>query len=103
MLRRMILAAAAFALTTPAMATCLEDGDGGAQCDLFLDEYRAAPVPMGTTMVWPDTSFVIDNFDNASIGAEGHNFAHDDVFVWDGETAYVVPDVSGPPIKIADW
>ena len=99
---RMTLAAAAIALTTPAMATCLEDRNG-AQCDVFLDEYRAADVPVGTTMVWPQRPFLTDDLEMPAVGTEADALQGDDVFYWDGETAFVVPDDSGPPIKIADW
>lgn len=102
MLRRMTLAAAAFAMTTPAMATCLEDGDG-AQCDVFLDEYRADEVPVGTPMVWPETEFLVEDFDYPGFQSEVDSFVPDDVFYWDGEQAFVVPEVTGPPVKIADW
>ena len=102
MLTRMTLAAAAIALTTPAMATCLEDVNG-AQCDVFLDEYRAAETPVGTTMVWPQRPFLIEEFDMPAFGTEADTLRGNDVFYWDGETAFVVPDESGPPIKIADW
>ena len=102
MLKRMSLAAAAFALTTPAMAACLEDSTG-AQCDIFLERYMSDEIPVGTTMIWPEDQFVIDDFDQPGVGTPADNFLRDDVYVWDGQQAHIVPDVSGPPIPLARW
>lgn len=102
MLKRMTMAAAAFALTTPAMAACLE-GTDSAQCDVYLERYMSDEIPVGTTMIWPEREFAIEGFDEPSVGMRGDNFLNDNVFVWDGESAYVVPDVSGPPIPLARW
>lgn len=102
MLKRMTLAAAAIALTSPAMATCLE-GRTGAQCDLLLEDYRNDEVPVGTTLVWPDRDFAIEGLNEPAVGTWGDDILRDDVLVRDGDDVFLVPDVSGPPIKIADW
>lgn len=102
MLNRMVLAAAAIALSTPAMAACLEDTIG-AQCDVFLDDYRADDVPVGTSMVWPDQEFLIEDFDYPGVGTGVETYVGEDVFYWDGENAHIVSDDSGAQFQIIDW
>lgn len=109
MLKRMTLAAAfaiatPFTIATPAGAACLNDGTG-AGCDIFLEEYRATDVPVGTTLVWPQGEFLVEDFDWAGdrLGPDAGFGSMDEVLYWDGEKAFVVPDDSGPPIEIADW
>ena len=98
----MTLAAAAIALSSPAMATCLEDRNG-AQCDIFLDEYRASEVPVGTTMIWRDREFLLEEVDRPGAGTGLESVTGDDVLFWDGDDAFVVSENSGPQIQIADW
>ena len=102
MLKSIILGAAALVLTTPAMATCLE-GRVGAQCDIFLDDYRAVDVPVGTVMVWPQRQFLLEDINWRDIGIGIETISGEDAYYWDGDDAFVVPENSGPPIKIADW
>lgn len=101
MLRCMTLAAAVL-VSTSAMATCLEDRNG-AQCDLFLDDYRTSDVPIGTTMVWPQRPFLLEEIDRRGGTNRSEAITGNDVLYWDGEDAFIVPENSGPQVKIADW
>jgi hypothetical protein len=104
MLRGMTLAAAALVLAGPAMAdeNCLPDSLG-AQCDIFLDEYRNDEVPVGTTNVRPNDGFLLE--EPRGLGSESAvEFpTGKDVLYWDGDSAMLVPEDSGPRIEIADW
>jgi len=102
MLKRMTLAAAAVALSTPAMATCLEDRNG-AQCDIFLEAYRTNDVPVGTTMVWPERQFLLEDIERRNSRTGVESVVGDDVLYWDGDDAFVVRENSGAQIPIADW
>jgi hypothetical protein len=104
----MNIAAAALVLAGPALApvladeTCLPSANG-AQCDLFLDEYRADDVPVGTTDLWASDEFVLERPSEPGTEAAPDRPYGDDVLYWDGDSAMVVPDESGPRLKIADW
>lgn len=104
MLRHMTLAAAAIVLAAPALAdeTCLSDRYGE-QCDIFMEQYRADETPVGTTNVWSNESFVIEDFHYFDSGSTLEFGSGGDVLYWDGESAMVVPEDSGPQVKIADW
>jgi hypothetical protein len=104
MLYRMTLAAAALVLFGPALADdrCLPDANG-AQCDVFLDDYRASEVPVGTSDVWANDRFVVERL-QAYLPESGVEFPDgDEVLYWDGDSAMVVPDKTGPRLEIADW
>ena len=102
MLKRMTLAAAAVALSTPAMATCLEDTNG-AQCDVYLDEYRTSDVPVGTTMIWPERQFLLQDIERPGARTGVESVVGEDVLYWDGDDASIVPENSGAQFPIADW
>lgn len=116
MLRRTTLAAATILLAGPALLagpsllagsaladdTCLPDATGE-QCDLFLGQYRADETPVGTTDVWSTKPFVMENFRYLDSRRPLESPRGDDVLYWDGESAMVVPEESGPQVKIADW
>src|SRR5690625_879342 len=101
MLTRMTLAAAAITLSIPAMAACLED-QRGAQCDLFLDEYRAAEIPVGTTMIWRDTPFLRKEIERRDSMDLDTTFGRQVVYS-DGRNVFLVPEGSGARVRIADW
>jgi hypothetical protein len=100
--RRLLLAAAAMLFAVPALAddNCLGDAHSQ-QCDVFLEQYRAEETPVGTTDMWASEPFVMEDFPELRGGTNSP--AGDDVLYWDGETAMVVPEDSGPQVKIADW
>lgn len=100
--RRILLAAAAVLFAGPALAdeTCLADTNGQ-QCDVFLEQYRVDQVPVGTTDMWASKPFVMENYRDLRTGTNPPTGG--DVLYWDGETAMVVPEGSGPQVKIADW
>jgi hypothetical protein len=102
---RMALAAAALALAGPAMAgdTCLTDATGGAQCDLFLDQYRGDEVPVGTTDVWTTDDFLIERYQGFRPEASVEFPSGRDVVYWDGDSAMIVPEETGPRLEITDW
>lgn len=104
MLRRMTLAAAVLALAGPALAddTCLTDVQG-AQCDLFLDRYRADDVPVGTTDVWASDEFVVERDETLRPDSALDVPGGKEVLYWDGDSAMVVPEETGPRLEIADW
>lgn len=101
MLKRMILATAATALSFPAMASCLEDRSG-AQCDLFLDEYRAAEIPVGTTMIWRERPFLLKDIDRRDSTDIDATFGRQVIYS-DGRNVFLVPENSGARMRIADW
>lgn len=103
MLGRTTLAAAALLLAAPALAddTCLNDAHG-VQCDLFLDDYRADEVPVGTTNVWATDEFILEQYQDFR-PESSVEFPSDDVLYWDGDSAMIVPENSGPRLEIADW
>ncbi len=84
--------------------TCLDDGPGS-QCDIFMDQYRADETPVGTTNVWTSKPFVVENFRYLDSGSTRTlpRGGGENVLYWDGESAMVVPEESGPQVKIADW
>ena len=102
MLGRVTLAAAAIALSAPATATCLEDRTG-AQCDLFLGEYRTAEVPVGTTMIWPDRPFLLEHVERTGSATGAEDVIGEHVLYWDGDNAAIVRENSGAQLRIADW
>ena len=104
MLRRITLAAAALVLAGPALAdeTCLPDARG-AQCDVFLDDYRSDEVPVGTTDVWATDEFLLEQYQDFRPESAVEFPGGDDVLYWDGESAAVIPEESGPRLEIADW
>jgi hypothetical protein len=104
MLMRLTLAAAATALALPVLAQddCLADRTG-AQCDMFMDEYRAAETPVGTTHVWSTQPFVIENFRYLDASRPSETPRGQDLLYWDGESAMIVTEEAGPQVKIADW
>lgn len=104
----MNIAAAALVLAAPALAPVLADetclpAANGAQCDVFLDEYRADDVPVGTTDMWASDEFVMEQPLEPSGGARADKPYGEDVIYWDGDSAMIVPEESGPRLKIADW
>ena len=104
MLGRMTLAAAAIVLSSPAMAdeTCLED-TRGAQCDVFLDQYRNDEVPVGTTDMRANDDALLERFHDFRAGSSLEFPTGDDVLYWDGDSAMIVPEETGPRLEIADW
>ena len=104
MLRSMTLAAAAIVLASPAIAeeTCLTDALG-AQCDMFLDEYRADEVPVGTPHLWPTREFLLERYHDFRPRSVIESPAGGDVLYWDGDSAMIVPEETGPRLEIADW
>ena len=105
MRNHMLLAAAAILLAAPALAdeTCLQDTNG-AQCDIFMDDYHADKTPIGTTNVWTTKPFLLENFRYFNSGSTlPVPRRGGDVLYWDGTSAMVVPEDSGPQVKIADW
>ena len=104
MQRGMTLAAAAILLAAPAMAgeTCLPDARG-AQCDVFLDQYRSDEVPVGTTDVWATDQALVEPYQDFHPESAVEFPTGDDVLYWDGDSAMIVPEESGPQVKIADW
>ena len=104
MLRRTTLAIAAVLLAGPAIAdeTCLPDARG-AQCDVFLEQYRNDEVPVGTTNVWASEKALVEEHQGPSAESGVEFPTGDDVIYWDGESAMVVPEETGPRVKVADW
>jgi hypothetical protein len=104
----MHIAAAALVLAAPALApvladeTCLPDANG-AQCDVFLDEYRADDVTVGATDMWASDEFVMEKPLELSAEVPPDEPYGDDVIYWDGDSAMIVPEESGPRLEIADW
>lgn len=101
MLKPMTLAAAAIALSVPAMASCLEDRNG-AQCDIFLDEYRAAEIPVGTTMIWRDHPFLLKDIDQQGSAEFDRTFGRQVIYS-DGRNVFLIPENSGARLRIVDW
>ncbi len=102
--RRMTLAAVAILIAGPAIAdeTCLTDANG-AQCDVFMDRYRADEVPVGTTNVWASDDFLLEHYPGFS-SESGMDFPRgDDVLYWDGDSATIIPEEAGPQVEISDW
>ena len=102
--RSMMLAAVAILIAGSAMAddTCLKDADG-AQCDILLDEYRADEVPVGTTNVWSNDEFLQEHPRDLPADPGVDSPAGEDVLYWDGDSATIVPEETGPQIEILDW
>lgn len=100
----MLLAAAAFYPASLALAdeSCLPDANG-AQCDLFFERYRADDVPVGTTNVWTTHKFVLERYRDPVEDPAVETPAGDDVLYWDGDSAMVVPENTGPRIELSDW
>ena len=105
MLFRMAVAATALSLAGPAMAddTCLQDARAGVECDVFLDEHPSDEVPVGTADVWGTEEFVLER--HQELGAEpATEFpSGKDIVYWDGDSAMIVPEETGPRLEIADW
>ena len=104
MLRCITLAAAAIFIGGPAIAedTCLPDASG-AQCDIFLDEYRADDVPVGTSDMWASDEFLLERYQDFRPESAVEFPSGKDVLYWDGDSAMIVPEGSGPRVEIADW
>lgn len=99
------LAAAALALAGQAMAddTCLPDARGGAQCDLFIDQYRGEGVPLGTSDVRATDRFLLERYQDFRPESGVEFPSGKDVVYWDGDSAMIVPEETGPRLEIADW
>ncbi len=104
MLRRTTLAAAAILLAIPALAdeTCLPDANG-AQCDMFLDEYRADEVPVGTSNVQATDDYLQERPQEFRARSAVESPDGEDVIYWDGDSATIVPEDTGPQVEIIDW
>lgn len=104
MLRHISLAVAATLLANPATAdeTCLED-TSGAQCDIFMNEYRANATPIGTTNVWKTGPFLLERYHDFRADSAEAVPTGEDVLYWDGDSAMIVPEATGPRLEIADW
>lgn len=104
MQRRMTLAAVAILLASPAMAdeTCLPDANG-AQCDIFMDQYRVDDVPVGTTQVWATDEFLMEHYPGFDRGPGADVSGGDDVLYWDGDSATIIPEEAGPQVELSDW
>jgi hypothetical protein len=100
----MTLAAAAVLFIGPALAdeTCLTDANG-AQCDMFLEEYRADEVPVGVTNVWASDEFLLEQYQDFRPESAVEFPSGEDVLYWDGDSAMIVSEESGPRLEIADW
>jgi hypothetical protein len=107
MLRGMTVAAA-IVLAGPAMApamadeTCLTDSLG-AQCDIFLEQYRNDEVPVGTANVRPTGEFLLEEHQDFGSESSVERPTGEDVLYWDGDSAMIVSEDSGPRVEIADW
>ena len=104
MLRCMTLAAAAIAVTSPALAddTCLTDARG-AQCDMFLEQYRADEIPVGITNIWASEDFLLERYQDFRPESAVEFPTGEDVLYWDGDSAMIVPEETGPRLEVADW
>lgn len=105
--RRMNLAVAALMLATPALAPALADDvcrPSGAEtsCAPFLDAYRTGQVPGETSDVTRE-QFVLEQPQELTGDSQPDRPYGDDVIYWDGESAMIVPEESGPRLEIADW
>lgn len=101
MLKCMILATAAVSLSIPAMASCLQDREG-AQCDVFLDEYRAAEIPVGTTMIWREHPFLLESIERRDSTNVDEIFGRQVIYS-DGKNVFLVPENSGARVRVIDW
>jgi hypothetical protein len=108
LMRLMTAAAIAFAIPAAAEEAPCTDGAADQGCERDGTGDAAARemdggVPVGTADVSRNEGFVIEEPDAREARSRTERPAGDDILYWDGESPMVVPEESGPRLKIADW